>query len=130
MNINQFRKAFNNETTRMRDIQATMADVAEVPGRVMINGAGEAYIDVDFAVPFTTLPYFKSGFELLEGQGIIVGQRPTGTAYVSEWKTKERLPYSVYYVGARICTVITGAFYQKMILNYSFTGNTLSNPSI
>lgn len=130
MNIHQFRKSYNNDITRLKDIQSTVASISEVPGRVMINGAGEAYIDVDFSVRFTSLPYFKSGFEVPEGQGVIVGQRPTGEAYVSEWKTIERLPSSVYYVGARICTVITGAFYQKMILNYSFTGNTLSNPSI
>lgn len=130
MNLNQFRQAYNNERTRVHDLNSVAATYAEVPGRVMINAAGEAYVDVNFGVKFTSLPYFKSGFEMQEGSGIISGRMPTGEAYVAEWKTTERLPFSVFYSGARIHIVTTGLFYQKMLLNYSFTGIALSNPSI
>lgn len=130
MNINQFRSAHNNEQRRRLDLSGVAADVAVVPGRVMINAAGEAYADVDFGVRFTTLPYFTVGFEVSEGEVLVPGEMPTGTAHVSQWKTIERLPISVYYTGATIRVVTTGQFYQKMILNYQFVGTALSNPSI
>lgn len=129
MNTNQFRNSLNNETTRFKDLGSVRADVVEVPGRVMINGMGEAFIDLDFPVKYSTLPNFTSGFETPEGQNLILGAMPTGRAFVSEWKTKEHLPFSVYYTGAKICVVTTGQFYQKMILNFSFSGTALSNPS-
>jgi len=129
MDITQFRKSLNNDNLRIQDLNSVKADFAEVPGRVMINGSGEAHVDVDFPVKFTTLPFFKPGFERQEGQEFISGQMPTGRAYVAEWKTVERLPLSVYYVGAKIHVVTTGQFYDKMILNFSFTGTALTNPS-
>jgi len=129
-NINQFRKVLANEQTRAADLQTVKSDVAVVPGRVMINNAGEAYVDVNFPVRFITLPNFTAGFEILEGQGIIEGQMPTASAHVSEWKTIERLPLSVFYTGAKIQVVTIGQFYQKMILNFSFTGTSITNPSL
>lgn len=129
-NINQFRKRLVNEQTRANDLQSIKGDISVVPGRVMINNAGEAYIDINFPVRFVDLPNFTSGFETQEGQGIIEGQMPTGTAHVSAWKTIERLPVSVFYTGAKIQVVTTGQFYQKMILNFSFTGTAITNPSL
>lgn len=129
MNINVFRNEFYGEQTRAKDLQSITSSHSEVNGRVMINAAGEAHADVSFAVRFVEPPSVKFGFSLVEGQGIIPGKMPTGTAYVSEWKTIERLPFSVWYIGAKIDIVTTGLFYQKMILNYSFSGNTLTNPT-
>lgn len=130
MHISHFRNAFNNELTRNNDLRSVAADIAEVPGRVMINAAGEAFVDVDFAVNFTTLPFFKCGFEIPENENTIPGQMPTGRAFVSEWKMRERLPFSVFYTGAKICVVTTGPYYQKMIMNFSFSGTALTNPGV
>lgn len=128
MNINTFRSQYNSEMARIKDLGDMGASMSEVSGRVMINAAGEAYADVAFSVRFVEPPSFKSGFGLVEGADIIPGKMPTGSAYVAEWKTVERLPFSVWYVGARIHIVTTGLFYQKMTLNYSFSGKTITNP--
>lgn len=130
MHINSMRNMLRNEETRRRDLSQVAADYAIIPGRVMINAAGEAYTDVDFGVRFTTLPYFTYGFEMKEGEVYVPGQMPTGSAHVSAWKTIEKLPVSVYYSGATIRVVTTGQFYQKMILNFQFAGTTITNPSI
>ena len=130
MNIEQFRTSFAAEQSRIRDIKSVAPASAQVPGRVLVNTTGEAFIDVDFPVRFSTIPYFTCGFEIMEGEVLTPGDIPTGRAFVSEWKTIERLPFSVYYTGAKICTVTTGPFYQKMILNFCFTGTALTNPSI
>jgi hypothetical protein len=130
MNINQFRQQTRNESLRRRDLSTVQADHAVIPGRILVNAAGEAYADVDFSVRFTSFPSFTYGFELQEGQGIISGEMPTGSAHVSGWKTIERLPVSVFYTGATIQIVTTGQFYQKMILNFEFSGMAMTNPSI
>ena len=129
MNIEYYRSQLNNDQTRAVDISSMASAHSEVAGRVMINAAGEAHADVSFAVRFTEPPSVKFGFSLVEGQDILAGRMPTGSAYVSEWKTIERLPFSVWYIGAKIDIVTTGLFYQKMILNYSFSGKTLTNPT-
>jgi len=128
--INQFRKQFVNEQRRALDLGSVAADYATVPGKIGINAAGEAYVDVNFPVRFTSLPAFTSGFEMQEGSGIISGLMPTGSAYVAEWKTIERLPTTVFYTGAKIHVVTTGIYYQKMILNYEFKGTAITNPSL
>lgn len=141
--INQIRKTFLNEQRRAMDLSTVAPKESTVVGRAAINGAGEAYVDVTFPVKFADLPYFTFGFELKEfihrpdavgvitgGGKPIQGQMPVGSAYVAEWKTIERPPYSAYYTGARICCTIEGPAATKMIINYSFAGVALSNPSI
>lgn len=125
-----FRKSYNNDCVRQRDFVSVAADNAMVTGRTMINGAGESFVSVEFPVRFCQLPSFSYGFEMKEGEVIINGQKPTGSAVVSEWKTVERLPFSVYYTGAVIQVVTTGQFFQKMLLIHSFSGMALTNPSI
>lgn len=130
MNMNQFRQQYRNENLRIKDFSQVQSDYIVVPGKVMINAAGEAYTDVNFSIKFVSEPSFTYGFSLQEGQNIISGEMPTGTAHVSAWKTKERLPISVFYTGAHIQVVTTGQFYQKMILNYEFSGIAITNPSL
>lgn len=130
MDMQQFRRAFNNELVRSKDLRSVAADVTNVNGRTMINGAGESFVSVDFPVRFTKLPTFTYGFEMKEGEVLIDGLKPTGSAVVSQWKTVERLPLSVYYTGAVIQVVTTGQFYQKMLLIHNFDGIALSNPSV
>ena len=143
MNINSLRNSLRSEETRRRDLQSVAPSVAMVPGRVAINGSGEAYVEVAFSIRFTSLPYFTFGFERQETSSVEPvagsipsnstppkGQLPTGSAHVSEWKTIERLPFGLYYVGAKIAVVTEGLTVSKLILNYTFTGTALSNPSI
>lgn len=129
MDIRQFRKLYNNEQTVLRDINSVTASPAQIVGRQAINSTGEAIADISFAVKFTTMPYFQYGFELQEGEGVVPGKLPTGSAFVSEWKTQERLPNTIFYTGARIYIVTTGFQFQKMICNFSFSGTALTNPS-
>lgn len=129
MDIRTFRQQYNNENMTRHNIGSVAAGAAQVPGRLAINSAGEASATVMFPVKFTTQPYFTYGFELQEGEGIIGGKRPTGSAYVYEWVKIERLPNTIFYVGAKISVITTGLKYQKMICNYSFSGTALSNPS-
>lgn len=129
MDINHFRKQLNNERVVTNDIRSMMASFAEVPGRIGINSSGEASASVRFPVKFLEQPHFKFGLELQEGEGVITGRFPTGSAFVQEWYTEERLPSTIYYVGARIIVVVDGLRFQKSILNYSFSGTALSNPS-
>lgn len=129
MNINQFRAQFNNERTRVNDLQSVAASLTNVPARVAINSRGEASSTIMFPVKFTTQPYFSYGFEIQEGEGVMPGRLPTGSAYVDEWIKVERLPSTIFYVGAKVVIVTTGLAYQKMILNANFTGTALSNPS-
>lgn len=129
MNINQFRAQFNNERTRVSDLQSVAASLTNVPARVAINSRGEASSTIMFPVKFTTQPYFSYGFEIQEGEGVMSGRLPTGSAYVDEWIKVERLPSTIFYVGAKVAIVTTGLAYQKMILNANFTGTALSNPS-
>lgn len=129
MDIQHFRKQFNNEKLVSNDVRSMMASYAEVPGRIGINSSGEASTSIRFPVKFLEQPHFKFGLELQEGEGVIPGKFPTGSAFVQEWLTEERLPSTVYYVGARIIVVIDSLRFQKTILNYSFSGTALSNPS-
>lgn len=128
MNLNEFRTAYNNEKTNMLNINEMTGDYSEIAGRLPINSAGEAVADVPFPVRFVTQPIFRFGFELQEGEGVISGRLPSGSAVVQSWNTIERLPSTVHYVGARLIIVTQGLKYQKMILNYSFSGRTLTNP--
>lgn len=143
MDQNSLRRAFRSEQLRTNDLNSVAPSLAVIPGRAAINGSGEAYIDVTFSVKFVTLPYFSFGFELQDVKSIyhttgeiptantpISGQLPTGSAHISQWKTIERLPYGLYYTGAKIGVIIDGPSIAKMIINYTFTGKTLSNPSI
>ena len=127
--MRNFRQQYNREKTLIHDIGNTRASHAEVPARLAINSKGEASGTIMFPVKFTTQPYFTYGFELQEGEGVIVGRRPSGSAYVEEWLKVERLPNTIFYVGARVFAVTDGLQYQKMILNASFSGTALSNPS-
>ena len=125
-----FRKSYNNDCVRQRDFVSVAADNAMVTGRTMINGAGESFVSVDFPVRFSQLPSFSFGFEMKDGEVVIDGQKPTGSAVVTQWKIIERLPFSVYYTGAVIQVVTTGPFYQKMLFIHNFSGMALSNPSL
>lgn len=129
-NMYNFRKSYNNDRIRHRDLSMVAADNSLVTGRTMINGAGESFVTVEFPVRFTQLPSFSYGFEMKEGEAIINGQKPTGSAVVSQWITKENLPFSIFYTGAVIQVVTTGQFYQKMLLIHNFSGMALTNPSI
>ena len=129
MDMRHFRQRFNQEKTSMANITSVVATTAEVPARLAINSKGEAQGTIMFPVKFTTQPYFTYGFELQEGEGIIPGRRPSGSAYVEEWIKVERLPNTVFYVGAKVYAVTDGLQYQKMILNALFSGTALSNPS-
>lgn len=129
MNIRQFRSQYNSEQTRARDISNIAASNAQVPARIPINSSGEATTIVTFPVKFTTQPYFTYGFEIQEGEGVVGGSLPTGSAYVSEWIKIERLPNTIFYVGAKVVAVTTGKKSQKMILNVNFSGTALTNPS-
>lgn len=129
MDVQAFRSQYNNEMAMRANLSRVAASPAEVPGRIAINSAGEASATVLFPVKFTSQPYFTYGFEMQTGEGVIAGKRPTGSAYVYEWIKVERLPTTVFYVGAKITMVTTGLRYQKMICNYSFSGTALSNPS-
>lgn len=129
MNIRQFRNRFNQERTTTHDINNVSAGTAQVPARVPINSSGEATATIHFPVKFTTQPYMSYGFELQEGEGTERGIFPTGSAYVVQWLKIERLPNTIFYTGAVVTAVVTGMKYQKTILNLSFTGTALTNPS-
>lgn len=128
-NLHLFRNSLNSEQTRASDLRAVSASLAEVPGFAEINGSGEGVVNVNFAIKFTEVPYFKYGFSVTHGSEYLQGYMPEATAYVAEWTTIERLPFSVWYVGAKIHTKVRGLVQQKMILNFSFSGTALSNPS-
>ena len=127
--MNQFRQALNNERTTISDIGMMSSNYSDIAGRLPINSFGEAVADVTFPVKFTSQPIFRYGFEMQEGEGIIAGEMPTGAAVVQSWGTIERLPSTIFYTGARLMIVTTGLKFQKMILNYSFSGVSLTNPS-
>ena len=129
MNINQFRAKFNNENTMRNDLSSVVSSYATVPGRIPVNAAGEARATINFPVKFTSQPSFTFGLELQEGEGTIPGQRPSGSVYVERWITQERLPSTIFYVGADVVGVLDGLPQQKLILNVAFSGVALSNPS-
>ena len=129
MDINTFRTKYLADQASLAGISGVAADVASVCGRIPINSAGEAIMDVMFPVKFTSQPNFTYGFALQEGEGVISGRMPGGTATVQKWTTVQRLPNTVFYTGARIIAVTTGLKYQKMILNFDFSGVALSDPS-
>ena len=96
MNIHHLRNKIQTEKVRALDLSNVKADHTRIPGRLMINGAGEAFADVYFNVKFIELPYFTYGFERKEGDKTFSGQMPTGSAYVASWKTIDRPPTDVY----------------------------------
>jgi len=139
MNI---RKSFLADQRRALDISSVAAGTSMVTGRAAVNGSGEALVDVQFPARFTTLPYFSFGFELQDTSeanpeapitsvnAASKGLLPTGSAHIATWKTIERLPFGVYYVGATVGVIVDGASNGKIIINYSFSGTALSNPSL
>lgn len=129
MNISQFRNKFNSENTTRSNLASVAASQAVSSHLIPVNSAGEAMESVRFPVKFLDMPMFTFGLQLQEGEGVIPGRRPSGSAYVESWITEERLPHTIFYVGAVIVGILEGPSFQKIIMNASFTGLALTNPS-
>lgn len=102
-----------------------------VSGRVLIVGAGEVIVVVNFPIWFTERPVFTFGGELDEGEFVQATIMPTVSAVVQDWiKKKPERNNGGYYVGANVICVTTGKLDQKVWLHWRAEGKGMSNPSV
>ena len=118
----QLRNGIRNDQRRMMDLQEVTAGNVTIPGRFMINNAGEANAEISFPVQFSQLPYLTFGFEMQNPEVIVKGFAPTFSAYIIDWKTIERPQYSRLYTGCTIKVVGEGPPNTKYICVWNAVG--------
>lgn len=128
--IEQTRNNIQAVQRRTMDLAETAATATPVSGKFMVNNAGEAKADIVFPVRFADIPYITFGFEILGNQPIIDGHAPAMSAYVYDWSTIDRPPFSRFYKGANIFVVSTGPPALKFIVNWTAIGTAFTSPSI
>lgn len=111
-------------------IDAMTVKETQVSGRVLVDGAGEAAIDVPFAVVFSERPIFTFGGELDVNHTPEATNFPTVSAVVLSWDKVDDIDnvFDGRYKGARIAVVTTGKVDMKMWVHYSFQGRAMRNP--
>lgn len=112
-------------------IEEFLTKNTSVFGRVLVKGAGEVVVTVDFPIWFIERPNFSFGGELAEGDFIKEKSFPTVSGVIEEWvmKKEQRLGGG-YFTGAKIIVVTTGKIDQNVWLHWRFEGKALSNPTI
>lgn len=106
---------------------ARVADVTAqdtwVTGDVVVNGAGEALVDIDFPVKFGERPMpILGGGEFLTEILPEPGNFPTADAIVVGW-----IMEGSYYVGVRLGVVTSGRSNQFIRVSFAFMGLGLTN---
>ena len=117
-----------SQQLRMNDLAETASSITQVGGKIKINNAGEAYIEIEFPVYFTDIPSVSFGYEINDVKSIAKGSAPTVTAEIYEWETYERPPSSRFYTGAKMVVVSTGPPLIKFIVHWQATGIAFTNP--
>lgn len=103
--------------------------ITRVTGRVLVKGAGEVGIDVNFPVQFTERPSFTFGGELDDNSTARALSYPTVSAVVGEWtKRKKSAGFDGYYTGARLLIVTTGIDTQRLWVHWAMEAHAIRNP--
>lgn len=126
--LNMLKMQLRNAQQSIHDASTMQAKQTSLSGQYMINGAGEAIVEVYFPVRFVEKPLVTFGFEMKDGEVYIPGQMATGSGVVLDWITEEKPPVSRIYIGCVIGAVTTGQKYQKMIGVWQANGVAYTDP--
>lgn len=100
-----------------------------VEGEVEISDQGESMVEIFFPIEFLEKPNFGHGLELAPNQSPERGRFPLYGATVFSWKTKRGTNGRITWVGAQVGVSVLAINGLKMILHYSFRGQSFTNPS-
>lgn len=113
-------------TVQRNDISRVSQVAAQgtwVMGRVLVEGVGEAQVDVVFPVTFGERPLpILGGGEMVVGDSPEVARYPTANAIVASWDTD-----GTYYRGATLAISTTGRAMQQLYVTFAFVGLALTN---
>lgn len=113
----------------VRRIDSMTVKVTRVSGRVLVVGAGEASVDIEFPIVFCEMPIFNFGAALADGHSPLAGSFPTISAVVSTWEIEGAGPgVTGRYTACGLAIVAGGQEDQQMWLHYSFEGKAIRNP--
>ena len=120
--------------TRRREVERVdemLVKVYFVHGKILVEGTGEATVDVNFPVLFTEMPNLSHGWSLDEdsNQFATTGEFPTVNVGAVTW-AKEGVTdgFRGYYRAATLGLIITGKEDQKLWVHWTMVAKALRNP--
>lgn len=126
--IDFFRRRMNRIKANAEGFSDIAAGPTRCSGQFVLNGPGEAQVQLAFPVKFSDAPRLSSGFEVREGDMLTVTKMPTMTMSVVRWLIDDRPPYSNMYTGAVLGVVTTGPAGQRLLVTWHMDGTAYSNP--
>lgn len=126
MNLNHYRKNYNNYQQRGNDLRDTAAKVTISTCRVKVNDSGELIMPFEFACLYSQIPTITFGYQLQST--VYSGRVPIFSAAVKEYKTIERPPFSRLYSGASLSIVSESVDGLSFVVVATATGIAFSGP--
>lgn len=123
--------------SRLQQSQTARAQVAAIAAqdnwvfaRFVVEGLGEALVEVPFPVTFSGKPFPFPGIpELDRTDSPQPGSYPSVQLSVAAWDTEDRGTGDDYYHGVTVSVIAAGRADQRIWVTCSFFGTALTNPT-
>jgi hypothetical protein len=116
------RPLLTSHRAEIQRVERVSAQDTWVMGRVLVEGVGEARVDLDFPVKFGEEPLPLLGSGVLDSSDSVQSYSfPTANAVVTNWSTD-----GPYYTGASLAITTTGRVGQRLFMTFAFVGVALS----
>jgi len=97
-------------------------------GQFLLDGMGEAEVEVLFPVKFSEKPLLSFAAEIRDGDMLITSKMPTVSMVVLQWTIEDRPPFSNLYTGATLGVVADGPPSSRLFAIWHMDGMAYSNP--
>lgn len=126
--IERFRRRSNQLRMDQDGFSAMAAGPTRCSGQFLLDGTGEAEVQVSFPVKFSQKPLLSFAAEIRDGDMLITTQMPTVSMVVLRWIIEDRPPYSNMYTGAVLGIVTEGPVGSRVFAIWHMDGIAFSNP--
>ena len=126
--IERFRRRSNQLRMDQDGFSAMAAGPTRCSGQFLLDGMGEAEVQVSFPVKFSQKPLLSFAAEIRDGDMLITTQMPTVSMVVLRWIIEDRPPYSNMYTGAVLGIVTEGPVGSRVFVIWHMDGIAFSNP--
>jgi len=130
---NQIRRDRRRQDQSASDQASVVVDNYTVYGSFVVQGHGEAVVDITFPNLFIKKPMFFSGAEISPETNLTDGNFPEFSVALFSWKIDERSSSQRYWTGARVAARLlfddpSSVTHAKFEINWQVVGKALANP--